>query len=56
METTDYGDYETYDSDITRTDFIRVDEGLTPKMVEELKGPKKHKSYFLIFGKNTDQH
>tara|TARA_R110001583_G_scaffold3173_2_gene20776 strand:- start:35009 stop:41008 length:6000 start_codon:yes stop_codon:yes gene_type:complete len=26
METTDYGDYESYDSSIERTDFIRMDE------------------------------
>ena len=26
METTDYGDYETYDSQIDRADFIRLDE------------------------------
>ena len=51
METTDYGDYETYDSDITRTDFIRVDEGLTPKMVEELKGPKKTQELLFNFWK-----
>jgi len=51
METTDYGDYETYDSDIIRTDFIRVDEGLTPKMVEELKGPKKTQELLFNFWK-----
>ena len=51
METTDYGDYETYDSDITRTDFIRVDEGLTPKMVEELKGPKEIQELLFNFWK-----
>ena len=51
METTDYGDYETYDSDITRTDFIRVDEGLTPKMVEELKGPKETQELLFNFWK-----
>ena len=26
METTDYGDYESYDSSIERADFIRMDE------------------------------
>lgn len=26
METNDYGDYESYDSEITRTDFIRMAE------------------------------
>ena len=51
METTDYGDYETYDSDITRTDFIRVDEGLTPKMGEELKGPKETQELLFNFWK-----
>jgi hypothetical protein len=28
METNDYGDYETYDSEITRSDFIRMDESI----------------------------
>ena len=51
METTDYGDYETYDSQITRTDFNRVDEGLTPKMVEELKGPKETQELLFNFWK-----
>ena len=51
METTDYGDYETYDSEITRTDFNRVDEGLTPKMVEELKGPKETQELLFNFWK-----
>ncbi len=51
METTDYGDYETYDSDITRTDFNRVDEGLTPQMVEELKGPKETQELLFNFWK-----
>jgi len=51
METTDYGDYESYDSNITRTDFNRVDEGLTPKMVEELKGPKEIQDLLFNFWK-----
>jgi len=51
METSDYGDYETYDSEITRSDFIRVDEGLTPKMVEELKGPKEIQELLFNFWK-----
>jgi len=51
METTDYGDYETYDSAITSADFIRVDEGLTPKMVEELKGPKETQELLFNFWK-----
>ena len=51
METSDYGDYETYDSEITRSDFIRVDEGLTPKMVEELKGPKETQELLFNFWK-----
>ena len=51
METSDYGDYETYDSTITRSDFIRVDEGLTPKMVEELKGPKEIQDLLFNFWK-----
>ena len=51
METTDYGDYEIYDSQITRTDFNRVDEGLTPKMVEELKGPKETQELLFNFWK-----
>ena len=51
METSDYGDYETYDSEITRTDFNRVDEGLTPKMVEELKGPKEIQELLFNFWK-----
>ncbi len=51
METNDYGDYETYDSEITRSDFIRVDEGLTPKMVEELKGPKEIQDLLFNFWK-----
>ena len=53
METTDYGDYETYDSAITSADFIRVDEGLTPKMVEELKGPKEIQDLLFNFWKNN---
>ncbi len=52
METNDYGDYEQYDSEITRSDFIRVDEGLTPKMVEELKGPKEIQDLLFNFWKN----
>ena len=32
METTDYGDYETYDSEITRSDFIRMDESITSQI------------------------
>jgi len=28
METTDYGDYESYDSEITNAEFVRLDEGL----------------------------
>ena len=52
METNDYGDYESYDSNITRSDFIRVDEGLTPKMVEELKGPKEIQDLLFNFWKN----
>ena len=51
METTDYGDYETYDSAITSADFNRVDEGLTPKMVEELKGPKETQELLFNFWK-----
>jgi hypothetical protein len=51
METTDYGDYETYDSAITSADFNRVDEGLTPKMVEELKGPKEIQELLFNFWK-----
>ncbi len=51
METNDYGDYESYDSNITRSDFIRVDEGLTPKMVEELKGPKEIQDLLFNFWK-----
>ena len=53
METNDYGDYEQYDSEITRSDFIRVDEGLTPKMVEELKGPKEIQDLLFNFWKNN---
>ena len=53
METNDYGDYEQYDSEITRSDFIRVDEGLTPKMVEELKGPKEIQELLFNFWKNN---
>ena len=51
METSDYGDYETHDSEITRTDFNRVDEGLTPRMVEELKGPKETQELLFNFWK-----
>ena len=36
METDDYGDYEAYDSEITRSDFIRVDEGLARVLREDI--------------------
>ena len=32
METTDYGDYESYDSSIERADFIRMDEQIDPEL------------------------
>ena len=52
METTDYGDYETYDSQLDQVTFNRVDEGLTPQMVEELKGPKETQDLLFNFWKN----
>ena len=35
METDDYGDYETYDSEITRSEFLRMDEGLARVLRED---------------------
>ena len=35
METIDYGDYESYDSDITNSEFIRMDE--SKKIVKVLR-------------------
>ena len=32
METTDWGDYEAYDSTVERVDFNRVDESITSQM------------------------
>lgn len=32
METTDYGDYESYDSSIDRADFVRLDEEMDPEL------------------------
>ena len=53
METTDYGDYESYDSSITGTEFLRVDEQLTPKMKEELLGPQKVQDLLFNFWKKV---
>ena len=37
METTDYGDYETYDSQIDRAEFIRLDEQEQKKLLNEIE-------------------
>ena len=37
METTDYGDYESYDSSIDRADFIRMDEQEQKKLLNEIE-------------------
>ena len=46
METDDYGDYESYDSEITRSDFMRVDEGLARVLCE---GRDEQKIQDLLF-------
>ena len=37
METNDYGDYESYDSEITNSNFIKLDEGLSRVLREGTK-------------------
>ena len=37
METNDYGDYESYDSEITNSNFIKMDEGLSRVLREDIK-------------------
>jgi hypothetical protein len=37
METNDYGDYESYDSEITNSNFIKMDEGLSRVLREGTK-------------------
>ena len=37
METNDYGDYESYDSEITNSEFIKMDEGLSRVLREDIK-------------------
>ena len=34
METNDYGDYESYDSEITSSEFIRIDENISSQITE----------------------
>ena len=34
METMDYGDYESYDSEITSSEFIRIDENISSQITE----------------------
>ena len=53
METHDYGDYESYDSEITNTEFLRVDESITPQMKEELLGPQKVQDLLFNFWKKV---
>ena len=53
METTDYGDYETYDSSIDRTDFLRIAESdLRTKALISIGGIQRDKVTTPKFIKN----
>ena len=49
METYDYGDYESYDSDITSTEFIRMDESVS--RITPDKNPKTQELLFNFWQK-----
>ena len=57
METNDYGDYETYDSEIVGTEFLRMDEGLARVLREDMGKQKIQDllfNYWRKFGPTLD--
>ena len=52
METVDYGDYETYDTEITNTEFIRMDE---TKQLKESETDLRTKALIAIGGIQRDK-